>query len=115
MVGQIALPQLYANNEPGMFGYMGRNVLTGPGRNNWDVGVFKEFKLPCYRSEGSTLQFRFETFNTFNHPQWQSVNIFCSSLTLAGQPCSGPNNIGNAEVASDWGPRVIQLALKFIS
>lgn len=113
-VGQVTASQLYANGEPGMFGYMGRNVLTGPGRNNWDVGVFKEFRLPWYASEHSTLQFRFETFNTFNHPQWQTINQSCSSLTLPGQPCSGPNNIGNGEVASDWGPRIIQVALKLL-
>jgi hypothetical protein len=39
--------QLLANNEPGMFGYMGRNLLTGPGRNNWDLALHKNFELPC--------------------------------------------------------------------
>jgi hypothetical protein len=114
MVGQITLPQLYANNEPGMFGYMGRNALTGPGRNNWDIGLFKQLSLPWFGTEHSNLQFRLETFNTFNHPQWNGINSFCSSLTLPGQPCSGSNNIGNAEVTSDWPARIIQLSLKLI-
>jgi hypothetical protein len=112
VIGQPALSQLYANGEPGMFGYMGRNVLTGPGRNNWDLALLKDFKAPWFNGEHSTVEFRLETFNTLNHPQWKTVNVFCSGATLPGQPCSGPNNIGNGEVASDWGPRIVQLALK---
>ena len=78
VITQPVASQLAANNEPGMFGYMGRNVLTGPGRNNWDSALHKEFPLPWFRSEHSTLQFRLETFNTFNHPQWEYVNTGCS-------------------------------------
>jgi hypothetical protein len=109
---QITIPQLRADNEPGMFGYMAKNPIRGPGRNNWDMGLTKNFEMPWFNSERSTLQFRLETFNTFNHPQWSGVNLFCSSLTLPGQPCNGPNNIGNGEVSSDFGPRVLQLGLR---
>ena len=114
VIAQPAVAQLAANNEPGMFGYMGRNVLTGPGRNNWDMALLKDFETPWFGSERSRLQFRLETFNTFNHPQWQSISVSCSSATAPGQPCNGPNNIGNGEVAGAWSPRIIQLALKFI-
>ncbi len=61
--------QLRADGQPGMFGTMGRNPLTGPGRNNWDMALLKDFQLPWFGGEHSTLQFRWETFNTFNHPQ----------------------------------------------
>lgn len=114
VIAQPAVTQLASNGEPGMFGYMGRNVLTGPGRNNWDMALLKNFETPWFGAEHSTLQFRLETFNTFNHPQWQTISAFCSSATAPGQPCNGPNNIGNAEVAGAWSPRVVQLALKFI-
>ena len=113
-IGQITLPQLLANNEPGMFGYMAKYVLTGPGRNNWDFGLTKNFTLPWFRSEHSTLQFRWETFNTFNHPQWNRVNLFCSGLTLPGQPCNGANNIGNSEVSGAYNPRIMQLGLRLV-
>src|SRR5579883_2161277 len=109
---QPMLEQLPANGEPGMFGYMGRNALTGPGRNNWDLGLYKNFVLPWFSGEHSTLQFRWETFNTFNHPQWKGINAFCSSETPPGTPCNGPNNVGNGEVSSDWGPRLMQFAMK---
>ena len=113
-IGQITLPQLLANNEPGMFGYMGRDAFTGPGRNNWDGGLTKNFDLPWFNGEHSTLQFRWETFNTFNHPQWNGVSFYCSGLTLPGQPCNGANNIGNGEVSSAYNPRITQVGLRFV-
>ncbi|MGH9326873.1 MAG: carboxypeptidase regulatory-like domain-containing protein [Terriglobia bacterium] len=113
-IGQPALVQLPSNGEPGMFGYMGRNVLQGPGRNDWDLALMKNFSLPWFGSERSTLQFRWETFNTFNHPQWLGITASCSAVTLPGQPCNGPNNIGNGEVSSAYPPRIMQFALKLI-
>jgi len=111
--------QLLANGQPGMFGYMGRNVLTGPGRNNWDLALLKNFSLPWFKGERSNLEFRWETFNTFNHPQWKSVNTGCSGVvnndgTAAfGRPCGGQTyNLGTGEVASAWAPRIMQFALK---
>jgi len=112
--------QLFSNGEPGMFGYMGRNALTGPGRNNWDLALHKEFRLPWLgSSEPAVLQFRFETFNSFNHPQWSGVNAGCNGSPNTdgspafGRPCGGSQyNLGNAEVTSDWGQRVLQFAFK---
>lgn len=113
--------QLLANHEPGMFGYMGRNVLTGPGRNNWDIALLKDFKLPWFSGENSTLQFRLETFNTFNHTQWNSVSAGCSGVPnndgspAFGRACGGSlYNLGNGEVSGAWDPRIMQLALKLI-
>ncbi|HEV2381056.1 MAG TPA: carboxypeptidase-like regulatory domain-containing protein [Terriglobia bacterium] len=106
--------KLRVDSEPGMFGYMGRNPLTGPGVNNWDLALVKDFAAPWFLGEKSTLQFRWETFNTFNHAQFQGVNIGCGGLTPAGAPCSGPNNIGNGEIAGARSPRIMQLALKLL-
>jgi len=113
-IAEITVPQLSANNEPGMFGYMGKYAMRGPGRNNSDMGLTKNFELPWFNGEHSTLQFRWENFNAFNHPQWQYVNIFCSNVTPPGEPCNGANNVGNAEVASAYNPRIMQLALRFV-
>jgi hypothetical protein len=119
-ITEPAYSQLFSSGEPGMFGYMGRDALTGPGRNNWDLALHKDFLLPWIRSEHSTLQFRLETFNTFNHPQWQSVNAGCNGSPNVdgspafGRPCGGSQyNLGNAEVSSAWPPRILQFALKF--
>ena len=114
VVGQVTLPQLRADGEPGMFGYMGRNPLTGPGVNNWDLALHKDFTMPWIKSEQSRIQFRWETFNTFNHTQFAGVSIWCSGLTPAGAPCTGPNNIGNGEIGYARPPRIMQLAMKFI-
>ncbi len=111
-IGQITVPQLAANNEPGMFGYMGKYAFAGPGRNNWDFGLTKNFDLPWFHDQRSTLQFRWETFNTFNHPQWNSISLFCSGLTAPGAPCNGANNIGNGEVAGAYNPRIMQMGLR---
>jgi Carboxypeptidase regulatory-like domain len=43
-----------------------------PGLNNWDISLFKNFKLGS--NEASRLQFRFETYNTFNHTQFTNID-----------------------------------------
>jgi hypothetical protein len=50
------------------FGNEGRNVLTGPGRNNLDFGIHRRFSLPI--RESAALEVRAESFNLFNHPQF---------------------------------------------
>jgi hypothetical protein len=108
VVGQVTPDQLLANNQPGMFGSMRRNPLRGPGRNNWDVAVMRNFR---FASEKANLQFRLETFNTFNHPQWSGVNTFCADQNPDGASCAG-NGFG--EVTSAYPARIVQLGLKFI-
>jgi hypothetical protein len=110
VITQPNFNQLAANGEPGMFGYQGRNAIIGPGRNNWDLALLKNFQMPWFKGEHSKLQFRAETFNTFNHPQWKGFNAGCASTITFGQPCT---QTGNAEVNGDWGPRLIQLGMQF--
>ena len=50
----------------GFLGNSGRGILNAPGINNWDTGFFKNFRF----TEQVGLQFRFESFNTINHTQW---------------------------------------------
>jgi hypothetical protein len=110
VVTQPLASQLAANGEPGMFGYMGRNALTGPGRNNFDLALHKDFKLPWFGKESSDLQVRLDTFNTFNHPQFRTINASCAGSISFGQPCT---QVGNGEVASAWRPRNVELGMKF--
>jgi Carboxypeptidase regulatory-like domain len=44
------------------------NVIFGPGTNNWDLGLEKNFKV----TERVNLQFRGEFFNAFNHLNLQA-------------------------------------------
>jgi hypothetical protein len=115
--------QLLANNEPGMFGYMGRNFITGPGRNNWDITLLKNFALPWFKGEKSNLQFRWETYNTWNHPNFQGVNNGCLGTTAKGAPafgaaCTGVDNgrlLGTVDSTYNNGQsgRIMQFGLKF--
>jgi hypothetical protein len=111
VITQPLASQLEANGQAGMFGYMGRNALTGPGRNNWDLALHKEFKLPWFRTDTSTLQIRLDTFNTFNHPQWKSISTGCAGSISFGQPCT---QVGNAEVSGAWSPRNVELGMKLL-
>jgi hypothetical protein len=54
----------FSNVTAGQFGNMGRNILTGPGTWNLDFSAIKNFPI----TERQSLQFRFESFNTPNHP-----------------------------------------------
>lgn len=76
-------------------GDMGRNVLRGPGINNWDLSFLKAFKF----TETKSLEFRAEMFNAFNHVQFYSPD---------GNGYSGTFG----QVTSDRGARVMQFALK---
>lgn len=114
LLGQVTVDQLPADNQPGMFGYIGKYAVTGPGRNNWDLALMKNIQTPWFGGEHSSIQFRAESYNTFNHPQWSGINLFCSGTTAPGAPCNGDQNIGNGEVSSAARPRILQLGLKFI-
>ena len=48
-----------------------RNSLTGPGIDNWDLGLQKTFPVV---GEGRSLSIRADAFNAFNHAQWSSIN-----------------------------------------
>jgi hypothetical protein len=49
-------------------GSVGRNALFTPGLRNWDFSLHKSFRI----KEGHRLEFRFESFNFSNHPNWNS-------------------------------------------
>lgn len=80
-------------------GNMGRNALRGPGINNWDISISKDFKF----TESKYVEFRSEFFNAFNHVQFYSPTY--QDGTIGGDSLFG-------QVTSDRGPRVIQFALK---
>jgi hypothetical protein len=54
----------------GTFGNAARTVIRGPGVNNWDVAVFKNFPI----KEVVKLQFRCELYNAFNHTQFAGLD-----------------------------------------
>jgi hypothetical protein len=55
-------------HQPFTIGNAGRNILVGPGMQNIDFSVFKNFRI----GERARLQFRAEFFNLFNTPQFSN-------------------------------------------
>jgi len=49
-----------------------KDPIRGPGINNWDISVFKNFRIGGER--GVSLQYRLEMYNAFNHTQFSSVD-----------------------------------------
>ena len=88
-------PSSFAAPAPLVFGASGRNMIYGPGLANWDMNLSKVFPL---WSEGSQFEFRVESFNVFNHTEFNSVDNSFSD---------GPQEFG--QVTSTHAPRVLQL------
>lgn len=44
----------------------------GPGRFNWNPSLFKDLRIT--QGEGPGLQLRAESYNTFNHTQWNNID-----------------------------------------
>jgi hypothetical protein len=79
------------------FGSAGRNILIGPGFNNWDTGVAKNTRF----RERWKLQFRAEFFNFFNH-----TNFFQPARTVnVAAPAFG-------SISSATRPREMQFGMK---
>jgi precorrin-6B methylase 2 len=90
---------LFGANALGTPGNSSRRFFYGPLMFNTDLAMLRSFRI----SEAKALQFRLETFNTFNHTQFfgpASVNgDFSSSLF--------------GHVVKAMPPRLMQIALKY--
>ncbi len=88
---------LFSQEFIGRLGNSNRRFFTGPGINDWDIALRRDFHI----TESKTLEFRGEFFNAFNHAQFNDPDgDFVDStfgLVLSAQPA-----------------RVGQLAIKFL-
>jgi hypothetical protein len=78
------------------FGNAPKDAVVLPGRLNFNLALFKSI---VFKEGGPSLELRFESFNTFNHTQFNGID--------AG---STDGNFG--EVTSAYDPRVLQLGAK---
>jgi hypothetical protein len=90
-------PTSFVNPALGAWGTLAHNGLTGPGRDNWNLSLFKSFTLS--ESRGSRLELRLETFNTWNHTQFQNVD-------------TGLGDSKFGQFTSAFDPRILQLGGK---
>ena len=99
----------FARPAEGTLGNVGRNTVRGPGVNNWDISLFKNTRI----AERVNVQFRFETFNTFNHTQWDAINTTINAPNPGATLTQATR--GNAgQVTSTRDPRNIQLGMKLL-
>jgi hypothetical protein len=90
---------------PDCWGNLGFDAINGPGRDNWNLSLFKRFVIS--ETRGSEFQFRAESFNTWNHTQFG----------CAGQNGCFSNNFGagnGLQITGAADPRVFQLGAKLI-
>ena len=85
----------FVENKAGQLGAMGRNVVTGPGFKNVDIGIGRTFNM----TERYRLQFKAEGFNLFN---WVNLQDPEGRVTQA--------LFGQITTARD--PRIVQFGLK---
>jgi hypothetical protein len=81
----------------GRYGTAKRTMCCGPGLNNSDVSVQKEFPI----SESKRFEFRWDVFNVANHTHFFNID---------GNTTDGAD-FGRAKKVAD--PRLMQFALKF--
>jgi len=105
-VVQYLDPTAFGLPTVGSFGNLGHNALRGPGRDNWNLSLFKSFLLS--ESRGSRLELRLETFNTWNHTQFNGVSNNIGFLKTGGRDLT--TNFGQYTSAFD--PRILQLGGK---
>ncbi len=81
-------------------------MARNPGINNWDMALYKT--VPIY--ERFRLQFRVETYNTFNHTQFSGVDT-----TARFDPATGAQvNSRFGEMTGARDARIMQLALRLL-
>ena len=81
------------------FGSAGKDAVVGPGLFNWNLSLFKI--LPLTSHEGPHLELRFESFNTFNHTQFQNLD-------------TNNHDPNFSQATTDFSPRVLELGGKFV-
>jgi hypothetical protein len=96
-------PKAFSQPAPMTFGNSGKNAVTGPGRDNWNLSLYKDFKF----TERAGFQFKVESFNTFNHTQFNAVD----TGVISGSKGS-PNNATAGNLTGTTDPRVFQLGAK---
>jgi hypothetical protein len=90
---------LFTPNAFGTEGNAKRRFFYAPGMNNFDMALHKMTKI----AESKTLEFRLETFNTFNHAQFYPDDTVDGNIN---SPTFG-------HVLKAAPPRIGQVALKF--
>jgi len=98
--GALCSPMTLAGGYPNNrgFGNLGRNVLRGSQQTRVDLGLSKDTRI----TESTTLEFRWDVFNVFNHVNFATPN------NVIGDPGTDFGKITD----TIGGPRVMQFGVK---
>jgi hypothetical protein len=100
-------PLVFARPADGTLGGTPKGFLRGPGINQWDISLYKNTRV----GEHVTIQFRLESFNTFNHVQFDGINTTIS-VPNAGETVTDATRGSTGRVTSFRDPRQIQAGVK---
>ncbi len=84
------------------FGNLARNTFRGPGQQNWDFSLIKNFKL----TERHNLRFTTDFFNMWNHANF-------GNPTVTDVETIGPNSPFGKITSTVGTPRLIQFSLRY--
>ena len=98
----------------------GSGAFRGLGYRNWDASMLKKFALG--RDSHRYMQIRFETYNTFNHPEWSGINLTPSFSPTTGAITNlqnytvgqGGGLLGYGALNAERNARNVQLGAKFV-
>ena len=79
------------------FGDARKDAIVGPGLFNWNLSLYKD--IPIH--ESIKLQFRAESFNTFNHTEWNGID-------------TGFTDGSFGQTTGTYDPRELQFGLKLL-
>lgn len=96
--------EAFARPPQGYYGEAPVLPIRGPGLNNWDITLMKQIKL---WNEASSLQFRSEFYNAWNHSQFAYVDTSAAFDETRKQTNSQFGQITGARAN-----RVIQFSLR---
>ena len=88
-----------------IYGNVGFNAIRGPGRDNWNLSLFKSFLIS--ESRGSRFELRADAFNTWNHTQFRG-----DANTGGISRNAGAADFGAVTAAFD--PREFQLGARLV-
>jgi hypothetical protein len=86
-------PASFYIGPPGDVAPWPRTYMRNPGTNNFDLSVFKNFRIT--ESKGRYLQLRLEGFNAFNHTQFSGYNTSTNMTTATGATGASVLNVPN--------------------
>jgi hypothetical protein len=96
-INAAAFQRLNPVTQAGQFGNAGRNIARGPAFTSFDTSLTRNFAI----TESVRVQFRTESFNVANHPNF-------------GLPVADMNSPNFGQILTASPPRLMQFALKLM-